>query len=98
MQGVFKQLTEIASIEGHKSQDQKKSLIMKLLSAAKDAEPGFIVRSMQGKLRIGLAEQSVLVALAQAVTLEVRSAVPGALNSSVIPHCIVGPPLPDAGS
>lgn len=74
MQGVFKQLTEITIIEGHKSQDQKKSLIMKLLSAAKDAEPGFIVRSMQGKLRIGLAEQSVLVALAQAIELEVRSA------------------------
>jgi DNA ligase 1 len=74
MQGVFKQLTEIASIEGHKSQDQKKALIMKLLSAAKDAEPGFIVRSMQGKLRIGLAEQSVLVALAQAIALEVRNA------------------------
>lgn len=61
----------IATTEGHKSQDAKKNIIMKLLAAAKDAEPGFLVRSIQGKLRIGLAEQSVLIALAQATTLEV---------------------------
>lgn len=71
-QGVFKQLKEIASIEGHKSQDHKKGMIMKLLAAATDAEPGFLIRSMQGKLRIGLAEQSVLMALAQSTALEVR--------------------------
>eukprot|EP00892_Ulva_mutabilis_P007850 jgi/Ulvmu1/5437/UM222_0001.1 len=68
--GVFEQLKSIASLEGHKSQDAKKNIIMKLLAAARDAEPGFLVRSIQGKLRIGLAEQSVLVALAQAITLE----------------------------
>lgn len=73
MQGVFHQLKSIATLEGHKSQDAKKNIIMKLLAAAKDAEPGFLVRSVQGKLRIGLAEQSVLIALAQATTLEVRT-------------------------
>ena len=71
VQGVFQQLKSIATLEGHKSQDAKKSIIMKLLAAAKDAEPGFLIRSIQGKLRIGLAEQSVLVALAQAISLEV---------------------------
>lgn len=73
LQGVFQQLKTIAMLEGHKSQDAKKNHIMKLLAAAKDAEPGFLVRSIQGKLRIGLAEQSVLIALAQATTLEVCS-------------------------
>lgn len=71
VKGVFQQLKSIASLEGHKSQDAKKNIIMKLLAAAKDAEPGFLVRSIQGKLRIGLAEQTVLVALAQATTLDV---------------------------
>lgn len=73
VQGVFQQLKSIATLEGHKSQDAKKNIIMKLLATAKDAEPGFLVRSIQGKLRIGLAEQSVLTALAQAATLEVRT-------------------------
>ena len=73
MQGVFAALTEIAKVEGHKSQDAKVKMINKLLAAAKDAEPAFIVRSLQGKLRIGLAEQSVLVALAHAVALQVRT-------------------------
>lgn len=71
MQGVFQQLQEIAKVEGHKSQDTKVRLINKLLAGAKDTESAFIVRSLQGKLRIGLAEQSVLIALAHAVALQV---------------------------
>ncbi|KAF2667698.1 ATP-dependent DNA ligase [Microthyrium microscopicum] len=80
--GVFKGLTDIALIEGHGSQAHKVSGIMKLLSAADAAagakiditkdkggpsEAKYIVRTLEGKLRLGLAEKSVLVALAQAV-------------------------------
>ncbi len=66
---VFKTFRDIASAEGKNSQDRKKDLIVKLLRAAQGIESGFIIRALQGKLRIGLAEQSVLVALAHASCL-----------------------------
>ena len=67
---VFKAFTEIARCEGAKSQDRKRGMIVKLLAAAKGGEAGYVMRALQGKLRIGLAEQTVLVALAHAVVLQ----------------------------
>lgn len=68
--GVFKAFHDIASSEGAKSQERKKGMIVKLLVGAKQNEAGFVMRALQGKLRIGLAEQTVLVALAHAAALQ----------------------------
>ncbi|EAL93197.1 DNA ligase Cdc9, putative [Aspergillus fumigatus A1163] len=61
VRGVHEGLIAIAKIQGQGSQDKKISAIKKLLEAK------FIVRFLEGKLRLGLAEKTVLVALAQAV-------------------------------
>ncbi|OAL50453.1 ATP-dependent DNA ligase [Pyrenochaeta sp. DS3sAY3a] len=83
VEGVRKGLMGIATIEGQGAQGRKVDGIKKLLSAAdahnagkhvdieKDkggpSEAKFIVRTLEGKLRLGLAEKTVVVALAQAV-------------------------------
>ncbi|EST05701.1 DNA ligase, ATP-dependent, central [Kalmanozyma brasiliensis GHG001] len=66
---VFKQLKEIAAVSGNKSQDRKIGMIKKLLASCQGEEPKFLIRSLEGKLRIGLAERSVLVSLARAVVI-----------------------------
>jgi len=77
---VFRELKLIAQTSGNKSQNEKKKIICKLLSSSTAVEARFIIASMQGKLRIGLAEQTVLVALAQAVAL---SGIAGADNRAL---------------
>jgi DNA ligase 1 len=83
VRGVHEGLLAIAKMEGHGSQDKKVGAIKKLLAAAdvvagnkgidinKDkggaSESKFIVRFLEGKLRLGLAEKTVIVALAHAM-------------------------------
>ena len=80
--GVHKSLIAIATVTGNGAQGRKVDGIKKLLSAAdsqaavkvditKDkggpSEAKFIIRFLEGKLRLGLAEKTVLISLAQAI-------------------------------
>lgn len=82
VRGVHENLMKIATTEGQGAQGRKVDGIKKLLGAAdadkagkvditKDkggpSEAKYIVRMLEGKLRLGLAEKTVLVAVAQAV-------------------------------
>ncbi|PKA64255.1 DNA ligase 1 [Apostasia shenzhenica] len=63
---VFHTFRAIAKESGKDSQDKKRNHIKSLLVAATDCEPLYIIRLLQSKMRIGLAEKTVLVALGQA--------------------------------
>ncbi|CAL9087167.1 unnamed protein product [Musa textilis] len=63
---VFDTFRAIAKESGKDSQDKKRNHIKGLLVAATDCEPQYLVRLLQSKMRIGLAEKTVLVALGQA--------------------------------
>ncbi|KAF3347484.1 hypothetical protein VD0002_g2282 [Verticillium dahliae] len=81
VRGVHKGLMGIATVTGNGAQGRKVDGIKKLLSSADAAggkvdiskdkggpsEAKFLIRFLEGKLRLGLAERTVLVSLAQAV-------------------------------
>ncbi|CAI9268421.1 unnamed protein product [Lactuca saligna] len=64
---VFDTFRVIAKESGKDSQDKKKNHIKGLLVAATDCEPQYLIRLLQTKLRIGLAEQTLLTALGYAI-------------------------------
>lgn len=68
---VFKNLKEIATASGSQSQTKKIGIIMKMLTSCNSNtnEVKFLIRLLEGKLRIGLAEKTVVVSLANAIVL-----------------------------
>jgi DNA ligase 1 len=65
------------------------SIITKLLAACQDFEAKYIVRSLEGKLRIGNAERTVLVAIARATVLaQEQGPSPLKLATEVYSSCI----------
>jgi DNA ligase-1 len=98
VRGVHKGLIDIATTTGHGAQGRKVDLIKKLLSAADGNMPGkvditkdkggaseakFLVRFLEGKLRLGLAEKTVLTSLAQAMVChEIESQGKGKIPST----------------
>lgn len=63
---VFDKLTEVAKMTGHASASKKTEIIKGLIVRSRDCETRFLVRSLNGKLRIRLAEKMLLNALAKA--------------------------------
>jgi len=93
-QYVFNTLGKIALASGRQSQQLKKGLIQRLLVACRDCESLFIIRSLQGKLRIGLAERSVETALAHALVLTAPWISPSPPPSPSPPSLLPPPPPP----
>ena len=82
VRGVHKGLMGVATVSGTGAQSTKVDMIKKMLSAADASSAGkidirkdkggpseakYLVRFLEGKLRLGLAEKTVLVAVAQAM-------------------------------
>jgi DNA ligase-1 len=66
---VLEALRKISKTKGEKAQGRKVDIITGVMVRCQGSEAKYIVRALQGKLRIGTAEQTVLVALAHSFAL-----------------------------
>ncbi len=67
---VFNNLQQLAFVTGSGSQDKKLNLISELLVSAKPEEAKYIVRTILGDLRVGVAEGIIRDAIAKAFLLK----------------------------
>ncbi len=65
---VYETLFKIANLEGARSQDMKMKYISSLLNDANPTEASYILKILLGTLRLGIAENTVMDALAIAFT------------------------------
>ena len=68
---IFSNLQKLAELTGEGSQERKVSLIVQLLSQAKPKEARYIVRTLLGQLRVGVAEGILRDAISQAFNVDV---------------------------
>lgn len=81
---VYKTLDEIAKITGEGAQDRKIRLLAGILKKANPIEGKYILRTVTGKLRLGIADMTILDALAITFTQskEARGKIEKAYNIS----------------
>ena len=84
VQSVYKTLDKMAKATGPGAMDQKINLLSGLLTDATPKEAKYIIRTVTGKLRLGIADMTVLDALAIAYGggKETRDAIERAYNIS----------------
>ncbi|KAF4675378.1 tRNA ligase [Perkinsus chesapeaki] len=66
---LYKELLVMSQAKGKDSQKLRKDIITKCLVAAKGEEAKYIVRTLQGRLRVGILSATILQALAYAFVL-----------------------------
>ncbi|KAF4655613.1 tRNA ligase [Perkinsus olseni] len=66
---LYKELLVMSQARGKDSQKLRKDIITKCLVAAKGEEAKYIVRTLQGRLRVGILSATILQALAYAFVL-----------------------------
>ncbi len=80
---VYRNLDEIARASGGGSQERKIRLLAELLNSAAPKEAKYVVRTVVGKMRLGVADMTIVDALAAAyATKEDRDRVERAYNVS----------------
>ena len=75
---VLEMLRAITRTKGTKAQGRKVDIIKGIMVKCQGSEAKYIVRALQGKLRIGTAEQTVLVALAHSFAMSPPPPLPDA--------------------
>lgn len=66
---VYKSLYQLTELSGKGTQGEKVKLLQNLIVSCIGDEAKYLVRSLQGNLRVGFSEKTVIAALARAVVL-----------------------------